>query len=78
MLYQFIEHETVAFGRSLYPATAFTGSSGKRVLSVSTDKNIIGFMQRHNFEFKELDISETIGHFVQSFDLVAGTFQRPS
>ena len=52
-------------------------SSGKCVLSGLTDKNIIGFMQRHNFEFKELDIPETIGHFVQSFDLVVDTFQRP-
>ena len=60
-----------------FPLEEKYGSSGKCVLSVSTDKNIIGFMQRHDFEFKEFDIPETIGHFVQGFDLVIGTFQRP-
>ena len=54
-----------------------SGSSGKCILSGSTDKNVISFMQRHNFKFKELDISETIGHFVQGFNLVVGAFQRP-
>lgn len=52
------------------------GSSCKCILSGSNDKNVISFMQRHNFKFKERDISETIGHFVQGFNLFVGAFQR--
>jgi len=52
------------------------GSSGKCVLSGATDKNIINFMQRHNFRLEEFDISETISHFVQRFDLVVSAFQQ--
>jgi hypothetical protein len=51
------------------------GSSGKCVLSGATNKRIIGFMQRHNFQFEEFDIPETIGHFMQRFDFVVSAFQ---
>ena len=54
---------------------AKNGSSGKCVLSGSTDQNIFSFMQRHNFQFEEFNIPETISHFVQRFDLVIRTFQ---
>lgn len=46
----------------VHPASAY--------FSGSTDKNIIGFLQRYNSEFKESDTSETIGYFVQGFVLV--------
>jgi hypothetical protein len=52
------------------------GSSGKCVLMGSTGQNIIGLMQCHNFQLKELGIPETIGHFVLGFDLVVGAFKR--
>jgi hypothetical protein len=42
----------------------------------STDQNIIGFMQRHNFQFKELDIPEAIGHF--RFSSCSETFLQVS
>ena len=54
------------------------GSSGKCVLSGSTDQNIFSFMQRHNFQFKEFDIPEAISHFMQRFDLVISAFQWSS
>ena len=41
-------------------------------------QGVAGFMQRHDFELEELGISEAIGHFVQGFDFVVGTFQCSS
>lgn len=39
-------------------------------------EHIFGLMQRHNFQFKEFGISETIRHFVQRFDLIVNAFQQ--